>query len=225
MTLSKKTKQTNKKFYGKWLYKVSLELPGCTLFRTETLDNIELFCQGSDPQKNLYSSWQRAYLNKDNVLKLCAFLKQHTDYSLRIESSFLDIYSNDKSFYDDASITFEDILTHRFEPKEDTIELLNSNNNFIAVDKLPKGRYNYRVYLLPHKMKHDKEGKEKYIEWLVKQSPRITCSPAVQKWFYNTDWNWDRRYVLVEDEATLLMLKLRNADVVGRIYNFVVSDK
>jgi hypothetical protein len=31
--------------------------------------------------------------------------------------------------------------------------------------------------------------------------------------------------VLVEDEGTLLMMKLRNSDVVGTVYNYVVTDK
>jgi hypothetical protein len=74
-------------------------------------------------------------------------------------------------------------------------------------------------------MKGDKAGKQQYLEWVKRQTPRITCTPAIEKWFLTTDWNWDRRYVLVEDESTLLMLKLRNAEVMGRIYNFVVSDK
>ena len=74
-------------------------------------------------------------------------------------------------------------------------------------------------------MANDKEGKKKYIEWLKRQSPKITCTTAIEHWFIKTDWNWDRRYVLVEDESTLLMLKLRNAEVVGRIYKFVISDK
>jgi hypothetical protein len=74
-------------------------------------------------------------------------------------------------------------------------------------------------------MAGDKEGKQKYIAWLKTQEDRVTCTPAVEKWFMTTDWNWDRRYILVQDESTLLMLKLRNSEVVGRIYNYVVSDK
>jgi hypothetical protein len=31
--------------------------------------------------------------------------------------------------------------------------------------------------------------------------------------------------VLVEDEATVLMMKLRNAEVIGTVYKFVISDK
>ena len=95
----------------------------------------------------------------------------------------------------------------------------------VAVIKYPHDRYKHKVYLLPHKMKGDKESKQRYLEWLKKQCPKVTCTKAVEKWFLDTDWNWDRRYILVEDEAMLLMLKLRNSDVVGRVYNYILTDK
>ncbi len=226
--LSQKTKLTNRKFYGKWLYKASFHLEGCALFRTKTLDEIETFCLGPNPhEKHAYSIWVRAWNNRENINDLCTFLKGYIKdvYSLRIETSILDVYTNDKEFYDQISTKFSEHLRHRFEPSAANIDLLNSDKNYITVDKLPKGGYKYRVYLLPHKMKDDREGKQKYLDWLKKQDPKVTCTPAVEKWFLHTDWNWDRRYVLVWDEATLLMLKLRNAEVVGRVYNFVVSDK
>lgn len=225
--LSQKTKATNRKFYGKWLYKASFDIPGCAVLRTKTIEEVEVFCMGTDPKGHSYSMWQRAWNNRDAIGEVCGLLKgrDKDTYSLRIENAILDVYSNDKEFYDLASNTLHETLRHRFEPSAATIDLLNSNQNYITVDQLPKGRYNYRVYLLPHKMKGDKEGKQKYLEFLKKQDPKVTCTPAIEKWFLYTDWNWDRRYILVEDEATLLMLKLRNSEVVGRIYNFVVSDK
>ena len=225
--ISQKTKQTTRKFYGKWLYKASFDIQGCSLLRSKTLDEIETFCLGPSPNESSYTIRQRAWNNSDNILSLCKSLKDHNkdNYSLRIESSILDVYTNDNNLYNSISISLESMLRHRFEPTEFNIDLLNSNQNYITVDKLPKNRYKYRVYLLPHKMKGDKEGKQKYLDWLKKQEGKVTCTPAVEKWFLHTDWNWDRRYVLVEDEQTLLMLKLRNADVVGRIYNFVIPDK
>ena len=225
--LLQKTKQTNRKFYGKWLYKASLDLEGCALFRTKTLNDIEAFCLGPNPDTHHYSLWQRAWNNRADILSVSKFLEKYNkeDYSLRIESSILDFYTNDKDIYNSISTDFESIIRQRFEPNETNLDLLNANQNYITVDKLPKGRYNYRVYLLPHKMKGDKEGKQRYLDWLELQTPKVTCTPAIKKWFISTDWNWDRRYILVEDEATLLMLKLRNSEVVGRIYNFVISDK
>jgi hypothetical protein len=136
----------------------------------------------------------------------------------------MDFYTNDRNFYEELSLKFESAMLHRFEPNLETLDLLDTPQTILAA-KLPHNRYHYKVYLLPHKMAGDKESKKKYVDWLKSQDPRITCTPAVQKWFIKTDWNWDRRYVLVEDEHTLLMLKLRNSEVVGRVYNYIISDK
>ena len=198
------------------------------MFRTKTLEEVNNFCLGPAPETHYWHATNtKAYANRETILDLSNFLGGYTkeDYNLRIESSFFDVYTNDSEFYNSVSNRFAGMLRHRFEPDAATAELLNENKNYISVKKLPKERYNYRVYLLPHKMAKDREGKQKYINWLKSQSPRITCTPAIEKWFVATDWNWDRRYVLVEDESMLLMMKLRNADVVGKIYNFVISDK
>jgi len=226
--LSLKTKTTNRKFYGKWLYKVNFRLPGCALFRSKNIDEIRTFCTGPDPEeKNHWSVWSKAYTNRESILDISDILVKYPkdSYNLRIETDFLDIYTNELELYDEISLKLANIIRYRSEPGSADIEILQQNNHYITVKKLPKGRYNYRVYLQPHKMRGDKEAKTKYLEWLKRQSPRVTCTPAIEKWFLTTDWNWDRRYVLVEDEPTLLMLKLRGADVVGRIYNFVISDK
>lgn len=220
-------KQTNRKFYNKWLYKVTLRLAGCSILRTKSLSDIKDFCKNGDPDEVKWSISSRAYANKEHIYDLVCFLESYsTDiYSKRIERDLIDFYTNDNNMYQSLSDQFSVFLIHKFEPDPATIDLLNESNSQVAVKKLPHNRYRYRVYLLPHKMKGDVEAKEKYIGWLKNQSPRITCTTAVSNWFIKTDWNWDRRYVLVEDEATLLMLKLRNAEVVGRIYNYVVSDK
>ena len=225
--LSQKTKLTNHKFYNKWLYKVTLKLPGVALFRLRSIEEIKKFCLTEKPPEHRYSVWQRAYTNRDMIYDICIFLENYEakSFSKRLERDSIDFYSNDQNFYNDLSIKFQEILEHRFEPTESTLDLLNEFNNCIAVKKLPKNRYNFRVYLLPHKMANDLEGKKKYINWIKTQTPKITCTPAVENWFIKTEWNWDRRYVLVEDEATLLMLKLRNSEVVGKIYNFVITDK
>lgn len=227
MTLSQKTKPTNRKFYGKWLYKVTLRLEGCFLFRNKSIAEIQNFCNEKDPKELRYSIWNKAYNNREQILDVCALLEtfDKTAYSTRIENNFIDFYSNNETLYNQLSIKFENILKHRFEPDKETVDMLSDSKHCISVKKLPKGRYNYRVYLLPHKMSGDKEGKQKYISWLKSQNSKITCTEAVEKWFMHTDWNWDRRYVLVEDEQTLLMMKLRNSEVVGRIYNFIISDK
>lgn len=220
-----KAKPTSRKFYGKWLYKVTLMLQGAGIFRDAPLQSVIDFCNESTNDYAVYSFRGRAALNRVKIKEVATFLQAFSEdiWSTRIESDQIDFYSNDKSFYDAVANTFANDILHRFEPLGDTNDLLESAGT-VVVKKLPHNKYQYRVYLLPHKMANDNEGKTKYIEWL-KQQDRITCTPAIQEWFYKTNWNWDRRYVLVEDEQTLLMLKLRNSEVVGRVYKFVIPDK
>ena len=221
-----KTQKTNRKFYNKWIYKVSLQIKGSSIFRTHSLDDIKDFCLAPSPEKPNYSLHGRAWQNRDQILDLTEFLlnQKSTIWTKRIENVFMDFYTNDRNFYEELSLQFESAMLHRFEPDPETLDLLDTPQIILAT-KLPHNRYHYKVYLLPHKMAGDKESKKKYVDWLKSQDPRITCTPAVQKWFIKTDWNWDRRYVLVEDEHTLLMLKLRNSEVVGRVYNYIISDK
>jgi hypothetical protein len=226
--LSKITKLTNRKFYNKWLYKVTLRCEGSDVLRFVPFTEIIKFCQEENYDATHYfPSWRKAHNNKENLNKICTFLMGYpeNDYNLRIERSAIDIYTNDKNMYDKMSFECLSLVVHRFQPSAENIDILNQDNNCITVKKLPKKRYNFRVYLLPHKMAKDRDGKESILEWMKNQSPKITCSPSIQRWFLDTEWNWDRRYVLVEDEATLLMFKLRGADIIGRIYKFVVCDK
>jgi hypothetical protein len=224
---SQKIKLTSRKFYGKWLYKISLRQAGCVIFRNYKFDYIKELCQGGPDSVRPYSMHQKAYTNRENILRLCEILEKYDPkiWTKRIENSNLDLYTNDLEFYQRLSEEFQDIVIHQFEPDPATVDLLTNSASAVAVKKLPHDRYQYRVYLLPHKMAGDREGKQRYVDWLKNQGDRVTCTPAVERWFIKTDWNWDRRYVLVENESMLLMLKLRNSEVVGRIYNYVLSDK
>lgn len=224
---SQKIKLTSRKFYGKWLYKISLRQAGCAIFRNYKFDYIKELCQSNTDLGRPYSVHQKAYNNRENILRLCEVLEKFDPviWTKRIENSNLDLYTNDINFYQTVSQEFQDTVLHQFEPDPSTVNLLTDSASAVAVKKLPHNRFQYKVYLLPHKMSGDREGKEKYIEWLKNQGDRVTCTPAVERWFIKTDWNWDRRYILVENESMLLMLKLRNSEVVGRIYNYVLIDK
>ena len=198
------------------------------MLRTYAVEDIpEILNHYNEDESAYFVSHRKAVANKDPIINLCDFLAAYVKdtYSLRIERSRLDIYTNDVDFYEKLSLQCQPELVHRFQPSIANAEILKDSQNSITVDKLPKGKYQYRVYLLPHKMYKDREGKQRYLAWLKLQQPKVTCTAAIEKWFLATDWNWDRRYILVEDESMLLMLKLRSAEVVGRVYNFVVCDK
>ena len=214
---------TNRRFYNKWLYKVTLNIPGVSIFRQNSLEKIPLL--NFDGQKHTHSTMARASLHRQELIALSSFLLEWDKelWSKRIECSAIDIYTNDKTMYTDLFLAFEEMACARSEPNEKDLDLLE-NTGSIIVKKLPHNRYAYKAFLLPHKIK-DRKDKKEYVDWITGQNNRILISNVVKEWFIKTDWNWDRRYVLIEDSQTLLMLKLRNPEALGRIYDYVISDK
>ena len=143
-------------------------------------------------------------------------------YSLRAENNVLDIYTNDKALQDQLIIEFQEHLRDYFEPSNQLINA-RDDGHVIFANKLPHKKYQYKVFLLAHKA--NEEEKKDYIVWLEKQQQKIKISGAVKDWFFRTKWNWDRRYVYVENEQMLLMMKLKNPEVMGTIYRYVLYDK
>lgn len=218
-----KPKLTTCKFYNKWLYKVTLRVPGVAILRQYRLE--ELLTLELTPNSNVNSIRTRAAHNKETIIELatCLLEWKSTEWAKRIESSNIDIYTSNKEIYQTLLEKFAAIILLCYEPNELNLGILENTGN-IVTKKFPHDKYHYKAYLLPHRVKN-KDSKRELLDWIDGQSGRILISESVKDWFISTDYNWDRRYVLVEDEYTLLMLKLRSSDTLGRVYNYVISDK
>jgi hypothetical protein len=125
---NQKIKYTNHKFYGKWLYKVTLNLKGCVMLRLHTINAIKDFCNGPEPDVDRYRYKQEHWRNREEILALCEFLESYdkTQYSTRIERHCIDLYTNDLDFYNTAAIKFALQLKHCFEPSDKSADLLNT---------------------------------------------------------------------------------------------------
>jgi hypothetical protein len=205
------------------MYKVTLYVPGVAIFRLHKMDAIPGI--KFDHSRNAFSTMTKAAANKETIIKLSKFLSRWPEdrWAKRIESSSIDLYTNDKEMYNLLLTEFEDLVKNCYEPDE-TIKTLLENTGSVIVKKLPHNKYHYKAFLLPHKIK-SREERQDYIDWLATQGDRVLISEVVKDWFIKTEWNWDRRYIFVEDSQTLLMIKLRNAEAIGRIYDYIIIDK
>jgi hypothetical protein len=222
-----KARHTKRKFYGKWLYKITVTVPGVSIFRIKNISEVMVFCVSDEPEDHYgYSTKDKAYRNRKEILAIAELFNswEEKSWAKRIETNILDIYTNDQEKYQETIEKLGNLVVQHFEPNIDKIKDLN-NPNTIVVKQFPHKRYKYKVFLCPHKIDRDARVRHQFLDWVDLQCPKILISQAVKNWFIKTHWNWDRRYLLVEDEQTLLMLKLRNSDVVGTIYNYVLADK
>ena len=222
-----KPKLTKKKFYNKWLYKVTLFCPGVALYRLmDYKDTINFLNNPTNYIQTIFSSHTKALKNKETLLEVTKLLDSLDlkDFAKRIEVNTLDIYVNDRALFDNISNKFESLIVNRSAPNTANLALLE-NTNFILTKRLPHNKYRYKVFLLPHRFKGDRTAKKRYIAWLDTQGDRISISDSVKNWFLTTDWYWDRRYMYVEDANTLLLLKMRDSEAMGKIYEYMIVDK
>ena len=109
-------KETKKLFYGKWLYKISMNIPGCGVLRTKSGDDLMYFLSEvpfNFPANQYPQSIQaRALRSKNTLMKLSMLLTAYSkkDYTQRIESDFLDIYTNKKNLIDEIERDFQSFV-------------------------------------------------------------------------------------------------------------------
>jgi len=227
--MSPTLKETKKLFYGKWLYKISLIIPGCGVLRTKSTEDLVYFLSElpfSFPADQHPQSLQaRALKSKSDLLKINELTSHYKkqDFGKRIEGDFFDLYTNKKNIIDELEKEFKDHVRLISKPKIKNIDKLLKNEHSIFVDALPKDKYEYRVYLKPHNVSSDR--KEGFLSWLESQGDRTTLSGSLIEWFRKNSMNWDRRYILVDNEKTLLMIKLHSPDAIGTVYKYEIVDK
>lgn len=214
-----KYKETKRLFYGKWLYKIGLLIHGCAILRYSPKQDIvnELLNSNNNP---------RVYRDVNTIMEFVFLINDFdsSSYQLRIEGNNLDFYTNDKVALNIIKSNFENIVKTIQMPAPGAEDTLLSDGHLIIVNKYPHDRYQYRVDLKPHKIK-DKIKKAGIMDWIRQTDGRITYSESLAVWFVKTEWNWERRYVLVEDQKTLLLMNLRCPEAVGTVYKYHLSDK
>lgn len=219
-------KKTKKKFYNKYIYKITLNIPGSNALRYYDFAHLLDICKnGVKPQRFTYleDTLQDIVDNAEDWTKLCLFLTScdAKSFAKRLEMDCVDFYTNDRALYDQLGENFTKYVKYRFQPKEGTEQLLLNSNKKIFVNKLPFDMYEYRVYLQPHKL--NTSARTSVAEWLSKQTPNISFSDSINEWVKKTNTNYDRRYIQVKDESTLLMLQLRAPELVGKVFKYIIN--
>lgn len=148
---------TDKIFYKKFIYKIRLYNEIGTLFRGKNLyrakkylDEMQSFAEINEHIPSPFNHGYRAprFISLetfiDATLLYKAFQENTTDYMLRCECNYLDIYSNDKEWLNEIA----DKITclEFYQPASETqAEFLLNNSNVILTDKHSK--WKYKAYL------------------------------------------------------------------------------
>jgi len=195
--MQNKIKTTKRKFYNKWTHKISL---------------------------NIKEAWRfhRSQPLSGDLLDLDSFLDENFEsslYSIRVEDSIFDIYTNDINLHASMLKRFHGFLRSTSVPESDVLADLGQHD--ILSKSYPHGKFQFKVFLTPHKLTMDE--KLNFLGWISKQSDGFLISDAVSNWFIKMVYNYDRRYMYVLDEKTLLMIKLKMPEALGTVYRYVLT--
>ena len=192
-------------FRSTYQYKVVLVCAGAQWFRNNNMDSTlehlkQIMIAGDTPSKQgspYYHLWRSGVKNQDDLdyaFKLQKILKSFKDIYLRVESPWITVYTNEKSYIDKLIKIDPEKIKYVCTPPANTV--LDKNTVI-----MPNRNFDYKVTLGKTVGEHDS-----FIAWAEKSDKlKMTksCKTALSK---NKSWGGTHFYV--SGENNLLMAKM-----------------
>lgn len=214
--------ETTKLFWGKYLYKLCISNGIGNIFRDKNLSNARKVLDKLQQQydsgnplviENYYRHIPVKELSFLDARKLYKFLSKTNDYTLRIESSAVSIYSNNKEWIHTlkSAINKENLL-ELWEPNPDHLSTLDANT--IIVDS--SNGYDYKVTFGPKVA--DTIG---FANWAKNNEKQVRVGPTLMGNLERSGYVSDL-YFYARDEKTLRLCELMLTNI-RRIDKLVVK--
>lgn len=211
-------KLTKKLFYGTYQYKVVLVCAGAGLFRSSDLDTIlenlqQVVKNFGEDDKHLFFKNRNVIRTKEDLdyaLRLHRELSLLTDFDLRIESPWVNVYTNSKAAVDTLCKIDESKVKYISEPPVDSSL---SVNTII----LPKINFDYRVTV-----GRTTQDCTAFVTWADTNSKlKLTksCKKALLK-----PRSWGGSYFYITGDNNLLMAKMHLGGCISKVER-IIKDK
>lgn len=214
--------ETTKLFWDKYLYKLCINNGIGSIFRDKNLsyvrgvlDKLQQQYDSGNPLviENYYRQIPVKELSFLDARKLYKFLSKTDDYMLRIESSTVAIYSNNREWLHTLkSAINKDNLLELWEPNPDHLSTLDSNT--IIVDK--SNGYDFKVTFGPKVA--DTSG---FANWAKNNVKQVRVGPTLMENLERSGYVSDL-YFYARDEKTLRLCELMLSNI-RRIDKLVVK--
>lgn len=211
--------KTQKLFYGKWPYKVSVQFRGAHLIRFYGAE--VLIRRFEDPNDTFrYHSFKKEELEElERCARLIHELQDVGNIKYRYESNTVNIFTDTADMYNKVKSMFFSNITKVWEPCNlDEISYLNDNVNAVIVDVFPYNKYRYKVVL---KYNTPSRIKETIISWLANNTHSSRTSTATMG-FLNSRSYTSSPFIYIEDDKTMIMLQLIAGSQISKTEKFII---
>ena len=217
--INMKILKTQKLFYGKWAYKVSIRFRGAHLVRFYGTDI--LIRRFENPSDNFhYHGFKPGELEElERCTRLVHELQGVKNIKYRYEANMINIFTDTTEMYDKLRTMFFSNIKEVWEPTDiSEVEYLKDNINNVIVDFLPHKKYRYKVtlkYSTPHHVK------DALVKWIDGNTPTVKTSKSTMRFLFSTSYI-QSPFIYVEDSKTLLFLQLIAGDQIKKTEKFIL---
>lgn len=205
--------KTNHLFYGKWPYKITCMVPCAHLIRTfgnKGLENPELIVS-------------RNFFNTEDVkvfVKEFKELLQDPNVKRRINYNHIDFYILSKEEFIRLRKELKKYIVAITQPDNDEqLTTLLENKKYILCDKLPHGKYHYKITfkdMAPNIRRNLIEWAEKY------NNDDIYVPKSTKNHFKCIKYHHGSHYFYIKDSKMITLITLASAGHVRRTDEYVV---
>lgn len=211
--------KTQKLFYGKWAYKVSVQFRGAHLIRFYGAE--VLIRRFEDPKDSFryHSFKEEELIELERFARLIHKLQDVTNIKYRYESNTINIFTDTADMYDKIKGMFFSNIKKVWEPADlSEAEYLKDNVNNVVVDFLPYNKYRYKVIL---KYNAPRSTKESIISWLSNNTHSSRASVATVGFLHSRRYTASP-FIYVEDDKTLIFLQLIAGNQINKTEKYII---
>lgn len=216
-------KITNKLFYGKYAYKISISLGGSYAFRyTKNKTDINDITYILNTFNNRFSKNEKNLINE--FLPLAFPLLKDKNVLKYVSYNTITFYLNDKNLFDIAIKQLKKFILEIHEPSNEASEqYLLENNKKIITKKLPHGKYQFKIIF----KRMPVSARESFYRWTqAYKNDELKVPDATAKFFKGaSNTEYYSHYVYARDEGIKLLVMLAASGCIRRIEEYVLDSQ
>jgi len=205
--------KTNRLFYGKYPYKISCNFGT----RREVTYNISRLRH--EPQILPQILKRKHSLELKNILQKFQPIYQDKNSHIRIEHPCVNVFLQNKEEYDNVYNRLKEHVVSVTEPASDIELNVISDKKRILCDKLPRGKYQFKVC---YKGNTPFDIKKNICTWVNKNQDKVFLTPGNLSFFKTINFSFHSQYIYVTDSKTLLMLSLISNAYISDVHEYIV---
>lgn len=216
-----KVYQTNKLYFGKWIYKVETSTPGASLIKRWGVEDSTDFC--NNPKDRRYPHTY-TLADKTQLLEYIQAVEPFfgKELQMRAEWDTLNFYLNDAVLYQQLQTALSKWVVSVTEPATDTdIVSLQGKSSLILCNELPHGKFEYRLYIRYQMPPHQRLV---FLKWLDNYKDSILPSKGTYKWLLTGKAYFQDPFLYITDSSLLLMVSLCLGEYARSTQRFVLRD-